>query len=82
MSDLPQLYRLKSNPKTIVTIKGGFTKVFWSDSMESYCYNAQWMLHRLNEENLIPLSDEEAEQVRAKEAEFKTRYLNNRRLTH
>lgn len=54
-----KLYRLKSNPQTIVKRDGVFHRVFWSKSM--LCgYNSDWMVSRWNEENVEELNEEEA----------------------
>ncbi len=75
------LYRLKSNLTTIVQIDGDYTKVFWSKVMETGIYNSRWMIARLNMGNLIQLTDEEAQDIRAKYEAFKPVYAVNQYLS-
>jgi len=53
-----KLFRLKSNPNTIVQKSEEYHRVFWAKSMFSG-YDARWMVARWNKDNVIPLSKEE-----------------------
>ena len=69
MAEMKTLYRLKSNKKTIVESDGKYNKVFWADSM--HCgYDARWMIHRFNPENVLPLTEEEEKEIRALHEDF------------
>lgn len=57
-----KLYKLKSNPETVVQRTGEFHKVYWAASM--FCgYDARWMMARWNPDNVIPLTAEEKKEV-------------------
>lgn len=60
---MARLYKFKSNPKTFVSVKDGFTKVEWSESMYSG-YDSRWMMHKANPDNLIPLTRGEVKQYK------------------
>jgi hypothetical protein len=55
---MKKLYRLKSNRNTIVERDGDFHKVFWAHDMQ-YGYDARWMRHRWNPDNVEELTKEE-----------------------
>jgi hypothetical protein len=56
---MKRLYRLKGNPSTIVTKEGGFHKVFSFDHQ-----NSSWVMAKWNPDNVTPLSEREAEEIR------------------
>lgn len=60
---MTQLYRLKSNPKTIVKKTGDFHQVVWSESMEKGLDSSTWMMARWNPDNVIELNQEEIKEI-------------------
>lgn len=77
-----KLFRLKSNPTTIVRVdesfqhpdKGFFrVNVYWSKTMENGP-SCQWMISTQNEKNLQKLTATEKKEVIAKVENYKKRF--------
>jgi len=59
------LYRLKSNPTTIVMRLGDrLQKIVWSRTMAEYNVDNTWMISRFNLDNVIKLSKEESQEIK------------------
>lgn len=67
-----KLYRLKSNPKTIVKKDGIHHKVVWTERMEQNLGDSSWMMARWNADNVVELSKEETKTVNQKIKNFKS----------
>jgi len=64
------LYRLKSNPTTIVEKRDGYSHIVWTDHMEKYEVDSRWMIHKFNKDNSIPLTGLETRNIRKKIKKF------------
>jgi hypothetical protein len=67
-----KLYRLKSNPTTIVEKQGDYAHIVWTDSMEKYgaLSDSRWMIHKFNKDNSILLSGKESRNIKKKIKKF------------
>ena len=61
------LYRLKSNPTTIVMRLGDHQqRVVWTDTMAKYGVNHAWMISKFNPDNAVKLTKEESREIKNK----------------
>ena len=61
------LYRLKSNPTTIVMRLGDHQqKVVWTDTMAKYGVNDAWIIGRFIPDNAVKLTKEESREIKNK----------------
>jgi hypothetical protein len=65
------LYRLKSNPTTIVKKNGIFQQIVWSDTMENGYGDSSWMISRWLPYNTTMLTPQEKKTVLQKIKDFK-----------
>ena len=68
-----ELYRLKSNRRTIVKRDDIYHKVVWSETMENHGIDSSWMMHQWNPLNVEELTKKETLEVNRKIKKFTAR---------